>query len=139
MASRLKKKGRKKACHSTGRMIHINTYAGTFRGRPRGRGGWIVLDSYEINPGVPPEQVMQTCGCPDSGEIYSKPFQGLYRDWSEPALRERIAQAQDFIRQMGGTCGFATNIPTWLQLEMLENIIDFELNPPCGCKPGQKA
>ena len=68
MTSRLKKKARKKAGRSVGRMIHINTYAGTFRGRPRGKGGWIVLDSYEINPGVPPEQVMQTCACPDSGE-----------------------------------------------------------------------
>jgi len=122
-----------------GKAVEVTTWAGTFKGRSRGRTGWMVLESYLLRPEVAPGQAMHTCGCPETGETYVKPYDGRYRHLSEAEQRSRLAELERAIRDLGGSAGPALRAePLWMQLEFLENVLDFELNPPCGC-PGPMA
>ena len=131
MASRCKRlrRSRRKA----GNRVEVNTYAGTFVGRARGR-GWLELDRYEIDPDLPVEHTMQTNLCPERGEIFIKPIEGRHRGRAEAELIELVAAAEQRLREMGAgpTCEVQST-PLWLRLEFLHNVIDFELHPPCGC------
>ncbi len=135
MSNRLKKRKPHKPRQRVkeGRLVEVTTYAGRFSGRARGKNGWLELQSYEINPDMPPDQVMQRTACPDTGQSFAKPFEGHYRHLSEDELKERLETVEEFIRQMGGFTPPDMGQPLWLRVEFLENVIDFELNPPCGC------
>ena len=96
----------------------------------------MVLSSYELRPEVAPDQALHACGCPESGETYVKPYDGRHRHLGQAEQRARLAELEKIFRDLGGVSGPSLpGRPLWLQLEFLENVLDFELNPPCGC-PG---
>jgi hypothetical protein len=131
MSSRCKRLRRNR--RAAGNWVEVNTYAGTFIGRARGR-GWLELVSYEADPNLPVEQVLQVSRCPDRGETFVKPIEGRYRDRAEAELVERVAAAERRLEGMGSDpSAQVRETPLWLRLEFLQNVIDFELHPPCGC------
>lgn len=132
MSSRLK--GRPRRRRKTGRRVEVQTFAGTFSGRQRG-GGWLELSSYEIDPRLPPDQALQASRCPHKGEVLFKPIEGRYRGCSERQLAQQVAEAEARLAELGAGAKVTTReSPLWLQLEFLENVIGFELDPPCGCE-----
>lgn len=142
MGSRLKKRKRRAKWRETqagkvrerGRAVEVTTWAGTFSGRSRGETGWMVLDSYVLRSDVNPAKALHSCGCPETGETYVKPYDGRYRHLSDAQQRARLAELERTFSKLGGQMGPGLRgEPLWLQLEFLENILDFELNPPCGC------
>jgi len=119
-------------------LVELSTPTGKFIGEPRGNNGWMVLHTCEPDPDVPPDQVMQQSSCPTTAESFVKPFEGRYRNLTEGEQRECLEVMQAGIRALGGRIPPDMGQPLWLQAEFLENVINFELHPPCGCKPERR-
>ena len=71
--------------------------------------------------------------CAKTGEIYVRPITGRFRGMSNSQLLKIIAGIKMTIFKAGGMVGTDETQPLWQQAEYLDNIMDFELNPPCGC------
>ncbi len=115
----------------------VETPAGSFLGEPRGTDGWMVLEACDVNPDIPQEQVMQQCGCPDTGETYVRPFEQRYLGWPEHTL---LQLREELLQQLAELNGgeeppLMMRGPLWLEVEFVENVLNFELRPPCGCQP----
>ena len=141
MSNRLKrrkaKKNKKQQKSGSASCIHVETPAGSFLGEPRGSDGWMVLQGYQVNPNIPPEQVMQQCGCPDSGETYTKPFEHKYMAWPKHNLLQLREELFAQLTELNGGVEPLIMVrgPLWLEVEFIENILSFELRPPRGCAP----
>lgn len=99
---------------------------------PGGPQGWMPLTTYEKHhrPGL--QVQMSNCGI--SGETWVKRLVGRYREKDEASLRQRLRVLEQVADHAVGRLGFRDG-PLWLQVEFLENVIEFHLRPPCGCPP----
>jgi hypothetical protein len=137
MSNRFKKikKSRMSKKPADENIVQVKTRAGLFVGSPAGEQGWLKLMSYQLKPGFPQHLAMQQSGCPVSGEVFVKPIEGRYADRPQAENEQRLAELQAFVRSQGGMIGGDDSLPLWARLEFLENTLDFEMEPPCGC-PG---
>lgn len=117
-------------------LVKIETFAGWFIGEVRGNGWLVNIKDYEVDPETPPDQIMQRSVCPDTGEAFIKPFDGRYRDLSDEEQEECLKVMREMVDTLSGR-SIPDNefVPVWVQAEFLENVVDFELHPPCGCEP----
>ncbi len=123
--------------------LTVTTAAGRFTGRPAGERGWMRLTGMRLAPavaGVPVEQVVASASCPETGEVFVKPLTGRYRKLPEAELRRRRDELEGFLKRLGPFERLFQSGPLWMQVEHLEDIIEFEMEPPCGCgQPGGAA
>jgi hypothetical protein len=120
--------------------VRVETAAGTLYGRARGKRGWMTLDEARLAPGADLNQVAHVTSCPASDEIYVKPLDGRYRDLPPAEQQQLRSQFENSLRRLGGTVIMGGGaFPLWKQLEYLENVIDYEVDPPCGCPASAEA
>lgn len=120
--------------------MRVETAAGTLYGRARGKRGWMTLDEVRLAPGADLNQVAHVTSCPASDEVYVKPLDGRYRDLPPAEQQQLRTQLENSLRRLGGTVIMGSNVfPLWKQLEYLENVIDYEVDPPCGCPASAEA
>jgi len=82
---------------------------------------------------LPPGPVVQSV-CLATGQRFVTPLTGRYRNLSPAQLEQRVAELEQVWRDLGGQgIPGRDGYPPHLQAEYLEAIIDFELDPPCGC------
>ena len=96
-----------------------------------GRLGWRKLDSFDGQ--TQPTDKIHICGCPVTGEFFARPIEGRYRQLDDAELKERLKELKEIITDMGGSVSKMPGSSLWWQAEWLENIIEFDLEPPCGC------
>jgi hypothetical protein len=95
----------------------------------------VTLEAYERNPALRKRPV-QASQCGVSGEVFVKAIVGRHRHRNEEELTQRLVRLQVMIQQIGGDPPhMPVTTPLWYQAEFLENLIEFDLNPPCGCAP----
>ena len=114
--------------------VIVTTEAGTFIGEPRSESGWMTLESYSLNGRMPLEAALQKSCCGETGEVFVKPFDGRYQTLSDDDLRKMIGKIESIFARAGVQVGISPEVPLWMQAEYLENTLDFEIDPPCGCK-----
>lgn len=95
--------------------------------------GWMAHDDWEKH-GRAREQV-QMSTCPKTGVTWVKPLVGRHEGEDEEALRERFALLTEMTQLLGKGPSFFGGGPLAFQVEFLENVLEFELRPPCGCPP----
>ena len=104
------------------------------KSKPRKR-KWMTLEEFrrEYEQGrVGPE--CQSSGCKTTGEVYVRPITGRFKHKSEEELRRIVDDiCQVFIRA-GHPPVLDPKVPLWSQAEFLDNMLEFEMNPPCGCE-----
>jgi len=77
-----------------------------------------------------------TTMCPSHGMIFHKEITGRYKKEPEETLQERKELLEHRLSSIEGVSPqMGENHELWLVVEYLEHIIDFEINPPCGCDP----
>ena len=62
-------------------------------------------------------------------------FRGLPRR----ELKARLAETQQILSAMGGLVPLDPSLPIHQRLEFLDNVLDFEISPPCGCGRARRA
>lgn len=98
-----------------------------------GEQGWAPLATWARLHRRPGQQA-QLCSCLATGQTWVKLLVGRYRDRDEEDLRARLAVLEGLVMRLGGSSGRGEG-PLWLQVELLENALEFDLRPPCGCPP----
>jgi len=118
-------------------LVTVETECGFFIGEMRGDDGWMILHSMKLKEGVGARMAVQQCMCPEHGEMFTRPFDHRYRMVSEADLEHmrtatmlRLTELNDGIEPF-----IELNGPMWLEVEFIENVLIFELRPPCGCRP----
>ncbi|MBN2492990.1 MAG: hypothetical protein JXR96_00260 [Deltaproteobacteria bacterium] len=141
MSSRLKKKKLRKSrqrgsLNEDSKEVMVTTPAGTFIGTACGSTGWMKLAGFDLNPAVPPERAMHVSFCHTTGECFVKPYTWCHIRKPEDELRARRAELLDFLTEInaGQPPTLLLSQPLWWEVEFLEYVIDYELNPPCGCQ-----
>ena len=104
------------------------------KSKPKKKRGWMTWEEFrrEYEQGrVGPE--FQRSGCQTTGEVYVRPMTGRFKNKSEEELRQMVDDlCQVFIRA-GHPPVLDPKAPLWTQAEFLDNMLEFEMNPPCGC------
>ena len=102
--------------------------------KPR-KAKWMTMDEFrrQHEQGrVGPE--FHSSGCQKTGEMFVRPLTGRLKDKSEEELKRIVDDiCQVFIRA-GHPPVLGSTTPLWIQAEFLENMLEFEMNPPCGCE-----
>lgn len=102
--------------------------------KPGKKRSWMTFDEFrrQYEQGrVGPE--FQQSGCQTTGEVYVRPITGRFKNKSEEELRQMVDDlCQVFIRA-GHPPVLDPSQPLWSQAEFLDNMLEFEMNPPCGC------
>ena len=118
------------------RTLHVETFAGSFLGTAVGDKGWMLLHNFVMNAGFRPDEAMHISTCPESGKTYVRPYTGEARSMEQEELSRRLKELEKTFKALGGKVIFDdSSAPDWLRLERLQAIIDYELDPPCGCPP----
>lgn len=102
--------------------------------KSRKQRGWMTWDEfgreYEKDRERPD---VQQSGCQATGEVYVRAITGRFKNKPEEELRQMV----DDLRQVFVRAGYPPVVnaktPLWLQAEFLDNMLEFEMNPPCGC------
>lgn len=81
----------------------------------------------------PPKTEVQVSTCQQTGQKFIALIVGRFRDRPERELENRKLRLLAFFSNCAITVD--ETVPLWKQVEVLENTLDFELNPPCGCEP----
>jgi hypothetical protein len=101
--------------------------------------GWILEDEYDNLPDSIRRKDWQMCRCPKSGKFWYKRIVGRYRELDDAELRPRRDQVAAYYESLPNREGPAVRVgddgPQWYELEFIENVMEFELRPPCGCEP----
>jgi len=100
---------------------------------PEGPQGWMRQETWDQQH--QPGQQAQLSQCRATGETWVKPIVGRYRNRTEEELEKRLAILTDLALSLGGAEPFFADGPTWFHVEFFENVLEFELRPPCGCPP----
>jgi len=132
MSSRLKKIKNREARTDT-RKTSTFRMPESVTTRPR----WMTLEQAEAEGPVTATEYHVT-QCMVSGQTYVRRYDGRFRNLPEEQLKQVVRQMEDIVRRSGGLVGSGGGIPLWWYAEMLDNILDFDLNSPCGC-PSQIA
>ena len=141
MSSRLKKrkarwkKRRDKPTRARPGCDRLNTdiEAGSFIGR-RPQSGWMTFESYERQAGLPAKDPVQQSSCDQTGEMFIRPIEGRYQNLSDDDLHLIIGKIEGIFERAGVPMHTSSRMPLWMRAEYLENMLDFEMNPPCGCE-----
>jgi hypothetical protein len=129
-----KKKNESAKTESEHERVFVTTVAGTFVGEQRSESGWMTLESFSLNGRIPLEAAVQKSCCGETGEVFVKPFDGRYRGLSDDDLRKMIGKIESIFAKAGVQMRTLSEVPLWMQAEYLKNTLDFEIDPPCGCK-----
>ena len=95
--------------------------------------GWVPLTTWSRHHRRPGQQA-QMCSCLATGQTWVKLLVGRYRDREEEDLEARLALLEGLLMRLGGSPTRGEG-PLWMQVEILENALEFDLRPPCGCPP----
>jgi hypothetical protein len=77
--------------------------------------------------------VQQSC-CEVTGEVFVRPITGRFKGLSGEQLTEKVDELVQVFVRAGFPPVMDPGQPLWMQAEFLDNLMDFELNPPCGCE-----
>jgi len=76
---------------------------------------------------------LQKSACEVTGEVFVRPITGRFKDIPEERVQQKVEEIRLIFKNAGHPLSLNPCQPLWIQAEYLENILDFELNPPCGC------
>lgn len=119
MSSRWKKKRRSKpVARKTG-------------GEPK----WMTLGKFSsLNEhGELSMAVQQSC-CKVSGEVFVRAITGRFKDLPSGQLAKMVDELLQVFVRAGYPPELDPGQPLWMQAEFLDNLMEFELDPPCGCE-----
>jgi hypothetical protein len=71
--------------------------------------------------------------CHTSGKLYLRLVDGRFRSLPRRELKARLAETKQILSAMGGVVPLDPTLPVHRRLEFLDNVLDFEMNQPCGC------
>jgi hypothetical protein len=131
MSSRFKRIKRKRK----GKVVNVNMEGGRLTGERCGASGWLRLLEIEADAGIKEGAPgFQQSACQTTGDVYVRPMDGRYRDVPESVLRGMIDDMLQVFVRAGYPPVLDPRMPLWRQAEFLDNMLDFELHPPCGCE-----
>ena len=78
---------------------------------------------------------LQSTVCLRTGAVWVKPLTGKYAHLDFSELVERRSLLAEQVRALGGGCSFPSSEDLHYTVEYLENIIEWEHRPACGCEP----
>lgn len=96
--------------------------------------GWMTLEELERNDARLPNVDLQISACGVHGMVFGKLFTDRYRD----TPREELLRMRDERRALVTAAGIDAFVgPASLvhEVEMLDNLLEYHLAPPCGCPP----
>jgi hypothetical protein len=111
-----------------------NRWKKSKKGKPEKKRGWMTWDEFrrEYERGrVGPE--FQRSGCQTTGEVYVRPITGRFKNKSKEELRQMVDDICQIFVRAGHPPVLDPSQPLWSQAEFLDNMLEFEMNPPCGC------
>jgi len=74
--------------------------------------------------------------CVATGQIFRRPITGVFSKEPESTLQERKKLLEEKLHEINGCrVQHKDGLALALQVEYLEILLDFEINPPCGCAP----
>ena len=101
---------------------------------PEDLAGWMNPEEFERNLDRLPPTEVHWSSCHVSGQVFAKLYTHRYRDTPREELLRMRDERNELILAAGGTPVSGT-APLDLEVEMLDNILEFHLLPPCGCPP----
>jgi hypothetical protein len=96
---------------------------------------WMTMDEFrrKYEQGrVGPK--FQRSGCQTTGEMFVRPITGRFKNKSEEELRQIVDDICQIFIRAGHPPVLDPEAPLWTQAEFLDNMLEFEMNPPCGCE-----
>jgi len=95
---------------------------------------WMRYEEFERRGDLPSGVQLQMTSCNVTGGIWVKPLTLQYEGLTEDLLRRLRDERQQIVRASCGSGLYGMDeLP--IQVEMLDNIIEFHAAPPCGCAP----
>ena len=96
---------------------------------------WMDLQTFARRRWHLPFEYLQHAVCERRGQHWVRPIVGRYRDRRKEHNDKRIRELLDELRRVGGCVVVERSVASWRLAEWLENALEFELRPPCGCPP----
>lgn len=78
---------------------------------------------------------LQSTVCIRTGAVWVKPLTGRCHALPAAELLERRTALAHRIEALGGSCTFPDGGDLAMTVEYLENVLEWELRPACGCEP----
>ncbi len=104
---------------------------------PTGPSQWMTQDAFDNDPRYARVKEAHYTTCAETGQVFVKPFDGRFRHLSRKELNSKIHELQGALIQAGGIPAVPARAPRWMELEFLDNILEFEIAKPCGCGYGK--
>ena len=94
--------------------------------------GWISMLNLEGEGGDLPAGKLQMASCHRAGDVFVRPIEGRHRARPVTEIASRLAELQPLIDAMSLGNVFDPRQDPAERLEMLENVLEFEMMRPCG-------
>ncbi len=95
--------------------------------------GWISMLETELEGGDLPPGKLQMASCHRVGDVFVRAIEGRHRARPVHEIASRLAELQPLLDAMALAGGYDPRMDPAERLEMLENILEFEMVRPCGC------
>ena len=100
--------------------------------------GWTklsVIADGKVDPTLWDCLGLQKSTCPVTKEVFVKLIVGKHKDTPVKEIKIIISELREIFRKANHHVYTSCEQPLWMKAEYLENVLDFELHPPCGCAP----
>jgi hypothetical protein len=95
--------------------------------------GWISMLNLEVEGGDLPPGKLQMASCHKAGDVFVRAIEGRHQARPVYEIASRLAELQPLIEAMSLASAHDPRQDPAERLEMLENILEFEMVRPCGC------
>ena len=95
--------------------------------------GWTKLEDFLAQDQENWSCALQKSACEVTGEIFVRKITGRYQDVPKDQLQQIVDETRQLFQDNEELPMIDKTQPLWVQAEFLENILDFETTPPCGC------
>jgi hypothetical protein len=134
---RKRRKKKKKRKHSGEAATHlvIETPEGTaFLAGPPKAPAWMSMGDYLVarQKGEAGNECQQSV-CATTGDAYVRPITGRFKHLPEEKLKRMVDDLMQVFVRAGHSPVMDPGQPLWMQAEFLDNMLEFEIDPPCGC------
>ena len=96
---------------------------------------WMSLEAFEECADEVYYEHLQATHCRVGHGRFVKPIVGVHRGLSRGVLENRLQGLRCLLFEYGGEVEVDHRMPLWWSVEWLENVVEYELAPPCGCDP----
>ena len=81
------------------------------------------------------DQTVQQSSCGVHNKVFIRPITGKYKNIPTNEFVPKMVRIMELFASHGAAIHLDDTMKIWEQAEFVENLYEFEKDPPCGCAP----